>query len=120
MLSKRFFFIVDILQAINRHVGIYPNNWDNHKLQFVRAKLRMRIVFNGCCILIWDAFHLVHLYHFYALQDHSNFNLVFAFTVIILLLTVGFLGATCYAEDCLQVMNSIIIYLLRVNSKSFK
>lgn len=92
--------------------------WDSKKLQFTPEDLTIKVVFNGLCILLWDAFHLERLYQFHSLRDYDNLNIVVAFTVTIHLLNIGFVVATYYQEESVQATNAMLVYLLRVNSKS--
>lgn len=118
MLSRRFFIFTAFVEKINRRLGICEAKWDIEKLQFIRGKLTANVILNATCILLWDAFHVGRLYQFHVLRDSANFNIVFAFTVAMLLFNTGFLISNYYQQECVLATNAMFCYLRRVNSKS--
>lgn len=117
MLSRRFFAFNAFMEKLSRRLGTCQAKWDPKQLQFTRERLTVKVRFNASCILLWDAFHVGRLYQFRVLRDHDNFNIVFAFTVAVFLLNVGFLIATCYQQECVIATNAMFYYLRRVNGK---
>lgn len=116
MISNRIYTALKFLTPIFYHLGVFSLDWNSNTLLFILPKNRKRIVLvNSILYFVWIFFALTQIIKFSLAKDFNKCN--FDFTLLIggLLATVSFQATNFCSTECYIVLNSMFIFLRRVN-----
>lgn len=121
MISNRMYTSLKFLSPIFYNLGIFSLNWDSNTLLFILPKkLKPVVLVNVILYQVWLLFLISQLITFFLAKDFNNFNFDFTVFIASLLGNASLYTANLCRNECYTVLNSMFIYLRRINCKFLK
>lgn len=118
MLTSTFYYIIGKIFPLFTYCGISTYTWNKNTNLFLKQTgSKYLTYYNGTTLVMWNLFYICQIIRFCLKQDLNTTLFLITFLLAIIFSSMGFLLSVISADNFFLLINWILIFLRRIQSK---